>query len=197
MRDALELELRQLPGVSFVSFSDQGGATFIDLVVGPGTEHAKVREEAARCVVNHLEGPAKISVYTYATPEPAPAQEIAQASEASQADQRVKLVMVLPSDGGAAIEVQLSRGSERSSAKAVAGDTAALGRAVLEALRSLGAQVPFDVIGFHALPADWGSGLLAVLRDTTNGELRRGVASGRSPADAAARAVLAALNRSL
>ena len=41
------------------------------------------------------------------------------------------------------------------------------------------------------------AGLLAVLRDTTTGELRRGVASGRAPADAAARAVLDALNRSL
>ena len=36
MEDALELELRQLPGVSFVSFSDQGGATVIELLVRPG-----------------------------------------------------------------------------------------------------------------------------------------------------------------
>ena len=38
---------------------------------------------------------------------------------------------------------------------------------------------------------------MAVLRDTRTGELRRGVANGHTPADAAARAVLHALNRSL
>jgi hypothetical protein len=186
MKDALELELRQLPGVSFVSFSEDEGATFIELVVRPGTEHAKVREEAARCVVNHLERPAEIRVY-----DPPPEQPVPTRAG------RVRLVLVLPSDGGAAIEVQLSRGAQRYASRAVAGDTAAIGRAVLEALRGLGAHAPFDVVAFHALPSDWGAGLLAVLRDTGTGELRRGVASGRAPADAAARAVLDALNRSI
>ncbi|MGH9105540.1 MAG: hypothetical protein ACRDZX_06820 [Acidimicrobiales bacterium] len=189
MKDALELELRQVPGVSFVSFSDDGGdAGFIELVVSGGAEHDKVRDEAARCVVNHLEGPADIRVYGPPGEEPPPAPPVGT---------RVKLTLVLPSDGGAAIEVQLSRGPQRCASRAVAGDTTAVGRAVIEALRGLGASVPFDVVGFHALPSDWGAGLLAVLRDAATGELRRGVATGRAPADAAARAVLAALNRSL
>ena len=64
MKDALELELRQLPGVSFVSFSEDEGTTFIELVVSPGTEQAKVRDEAARSAVNHLEGPAEIRVFS-------------------------------------------------------------------------------------------------------------------------------------
>jgi hypothetical protein len=186
MKDALELELRQLDGVSFVSFADEDGTSLIELVVTPGTEHAKVRDEATRCVVNYLEAPAEIRVFS---PPPEQPQLPGRGS-------RVRLVLVLPSDGGATIEVQLSRGSQRYATKAVAGDTAAVGRAVLEALRGLGVHAPFDVDGFHALPSDWGAGLLAVLRDTTTGELRRGVASGRAPADAAARAVLDALNRS-
>lgn len=187
MKDALELELRQLPGVSFVSFADEEGTSFIEIVVSGEAEHAKVRDEAARCVVNYLEVPAEIRVFG------PPPDQPAVVNRAS----RVRLVLVLPSDGGAAIEVQLSRGAQRYSAKAIAGDTSAVGRAVLEALRGLGVQAPFDIVGFHALPSDWGAGVLAVLRDTTNGELRRGVATGRAPADAAARAVLAALNRSL
>jgi hypothetical protein len=186
MTDALELELRQLPGVSFVSFSDDEGTTFIELVVAAGTDHVKVREEAAHCVANHLDGPAEIRLYNPPPEPPSPTRS-----------GRVRLVLVLPSDGGAAMEVQLSRGSQRSASTAVAGDTAAIGRAVVDALRGLGAHAPFDVVGLHALPPDWGAGLLAVLRDTTTGELRRGVASGRAPADAAARAVLDALNRSL
>jgi len=106
-------------------------------------------------------------------------------------------VLVLPTDGGAVFEVQLSRGRQLYATKAVAGDTAAVGAAVIEALRGLGAHAPYDVVAFHALPDAWGAGVLAVLRDTNTGELRRGVASGRAPADAAARAVLDALNRSL
>lgn len=186
MKDALELELRQLPGVWFVSFADQDGLTVIEIVVGPGTEHARVREEATRCAVTHLEEPAEIRILVPPREQPVPARR-----------ERVKLVLVLPSDGGAAIEVQLSRGFQRYSTRAVAGDTAAVGRAVVEALRGLGASAPFDVVSIHALPSDWGAGLMAVLRDTTTGELRRGVATGRAPADAAARAVLAALNRSV
>lgn len=187
MKDALELELRQIPGVSFVSFADEDGASSIELVVTVGTEHARVHDEAARCAVNYLEAPAEIRVFG-PPPEQAPM---------TSRGARVRMTLVLPSDGGAAIEVQLARGSQRYATKAVAGDTAAVGRAVLEALRGLGAQAQFDLVGFHALPSDWGAGLLAVLRDTTTGELRRGVASGRAPADAAARAVLDALNRSL
>lgn len=186
MKEALELELRQLPGVLFVSFSEDEGTTFIELVVSPGTEQAKVREEAARCAVNHLDGPAEIKVFTPPRRQLLPVK-----------GERVRLVLVLPSDGGAAIEVQLARGSQRYASRALAGDTASVGRAVIEGLRGLGAHAPFDLVGFHALPSDWGAGLLAVLRDTTTGELRRGVASGRAPADAAARAVLDALNRSL
>ncbi len=79
----------------------------------------------------------------------------------------------------------------------MAGDTLAVGRAVLQALRGLGADVPFDVVGLYALPSDWGAGLIAVVRNSRTGELRRGVANGHSPADAAARAVLHALNRSI
>lgn len=184
--DALELELRQLLGVSFVSFSEEDGATVIELVIVPGTEQSRVRDEATRCAINHLEGPAKVKVlFPPRQAEPPPGTG------------RVKLVLVLPSDGGPAIEVQLERGSHHYVSRAVAGDTASVGRAVIEALHGIGAHAPYDVVGFHALPSEWGAGVLAVLRDTTTGELRRGVASGRAPADAAARAVLNALNRAI
>ncbi|HXW80983.1 MAG TPA: hypothetical protein VEJ84_15880, partial [Acidimicrobiales bacterium] len=127
MKDALELELRQIPGVSFVSFAEEEGASFIELVVAVGTEHAKVRDEAARCVVNYLEAPAEIRIFG------PPAEQ----APAAHRGARVRLLLVLPSDGGAAIEVQLSRGAQRYATKAAAGDTAAVGRAVLEALRGL------------------------------------------------------------
>jgi hypothetical protein len=186
VNEALELELRQMPGVVFVSFSENEGTTYIELVATPLSEHARVRDEAARAAVNHLEGPAEIRVLAPPEDETAPLR-----------GDRVGLLVVPPSGGDAAIEVQLSRGGQLSASRAIAGDTLAVGRAVLEALRGLGAIATFDVVGFHALPSDWGAGLLAVLRDTRTGELRRGVANGHTPADAAARAVLHALNRSL
>jgi hypothetical protein len=188
MMDALELELRQLPGVVFVSFSeDEVTGSYIELVVAPGTDHAKVREDATRCVTSHMERSTEIRVWSPPSGEPAPPPR----------GGRVRLALLLPSDGGASIEVQLTRGPQHSISRALAGDTEAIGRAVIEALRGLGANAPFEMVGLHALPSDWGAGLLAVLRDTSTGELRRGVASGLAPADAAARAVLDAVNRSI
>jgi hypothetical protein len=184
--DALELELRQLPGVSFVAMAEEKGTVLIELLVSSGTEQARVRDEAARCAANHLEGPTEIRVVTQPREQPVATR-----------GGRVKIVLVLPRDGGASIEVHMSRGTQHCVRRAVAGDSASMGRAVLDALRALGAHAPFEVVGFHALPAEWGAGVLAVLRDTVTGELRRGVASGNAPADAVARAVLAALNRSL
>jgi hypothetical protein len=189
VNEALELELRQLPGVWFVSFSEGDGTTFIELVVSPATEHLALRQEAVRAAVNHLEGPAEVRVFT---PEGAGGQPAAL-----ERGERVGLQVVLPTDGEAAIEVQLTRGEQRYASRATAGDTLAVGRAVLQALRGLGTDVPFDVVGLYALPSDWGAGLIAVVRNIRTGELRRGVANGDSPADAAARAVLHALNRSI
>lgn len=190
MMDALELELRQLPGVVMVSFSeDDVTGAYVELVVAPGTDHAKVREEAARCVTSHMERSAEVRVCSPPPEEPARAKPVGTG--------RVRLSLLLPSDGGASIEVRLTRGHQEAASKALAGDTEAIGKAVIEALRGLGAKAPFEMVGIHALPSAWGSGLLAVLRDTSTGELRRGVASGLAPADAAARAVLDALNRSI
>ncbi len=62
MNEALELELRQLPGVLFVGFAEDEGTTHIELVAMPSSEHARVRDEAARAAVNHLDGPAEIRV---------------------------------------------------------------------------------------------------------------------------------------
>ncbi|GEM_PF-3423832 len=184
--DALELELRQLPGVLFVALADRDGSVVIELVASQGADEARLREEAAHCVARHLEEPADIRVLSQPRERPPAAR-----------GGRVKLVLALSAEGGPAIEVHLSRGSQRCTQRAIAGDTASVARAVIEGLRRLGAHAPFEVVGLHALPPDWGAGLVAVLRDTATGELRRGVASGPTPADAAARAVLAALNRSL
>lgn len=184
--ESLELELRQLPGVLFVSFSHDEGTTCIELVATPQSEHTELRDKAARAAVHHLEGPAEIRILVPPDNHAVPAR-----------GPRARLHVVEPGEGDAAVEVQLSRGRQRSASSALAGDTLAVGRAVLEALKGLGAMASFDLVGLHALPSEWGAGLLAVLRDTRTGELRRGVANGRTPADAAARAVLHALNRSL
>ncbi|HYA44799.1 MAG TPA: hypothetical protein VED59_04270, partial [Acidimicrobiales bacterium] len=180
------LELRQLPGVSYVGLGEHEGTMLIELLVSVGTEQEKVRDEAARCASNHLEETAEIRILTQPRAQPVPTR-----------GGRVKLALVLPSEGEAFMEVHLTRGSQRCVRRAVAGDTVSVGRAVLEALRGLGAHAPFEISGIHALSPDWGAGVLAVLRDTATGDLRRGLASGHSPGDAAARAVLAALNRFL
>jgi hypothetical protein len=183
--DALELELRQLPGVSFVAIAEREGTTFVELLARHGTDRTRLRDEAAHCAARHLEEPAEIQILDQPRDRPVATR-----------GGRVKLVLALSAEGPM-VEVHLSRGSQQCVRRAMAGDTESVARAVIEGLRSLGAHSPFEVVGLHALPPEWGAGLVAVLRDTATGELRRGVASGPAPSEAAARAVLAALNRSL
>ncbi len=184
--DALELELRQLQGVSFVALAERDGTTFIELLARHGTDRARLRDEAAHCATRHLEEPAEIHVLDQPRDRPVVTR-----------GGRVKLVLALSADGGPTVEVNLSRGSQQCVRRAMAGNTESVAQAVIEGLRVLGAHAPFEVVGLHALPPEWGAGLVAVLRDTATGELRRGVATGPAPSEAAARAVLAALNRSL
>lgn len=185
MTDGLELELRQLAGVLFVSFSEDEAGAHVEIVADPSADRARILKEATVSVSSHLDGLAEVRIY------PAPGGGPA----ACQTGGRVRLDLAPAAGNGATVEVRLSRGKDRSLIKAVASDTAAVGRAVLEALRGLGAFVPYDLVGIYALPSGWGAGLVAVLRNTNTGVLQRGVASGGVPAEAAARAVLNALNR--
>lgn len=187
--DALELELRQLDGVTFVAFGERDGATLVELAAGASSGPAAevLRSDALRVALAHVEGPVVVEIY-----DGSPGAPVGRTSE-----NRVQLLLTLPVDDSGAVEVHLARLDRRASAHAEGGHPAAVAEAVLVALGRLGLRVPFSLVGVHDLAPEMGAGTLVVLRDDLSGELRRGLAAGRTTAECAARAVLNALNRYL
>ena len=113
---------------------------------------------------------------------------------------RVGLVLVLLGVRGAPpLKFQVVMRRSVFASRAVAGDTLRSGGPSSNSAKGPPALLPsFDVVGFACPAAGPGARGCSRRRGTgRTGELRRGVADGHTPADAAARAVLHALNRSL
>jgi hypothetical protein len=176
--DALELELRQLAGVTFVGFGERGGALVVQLVTDGSSDEAEIRERATRLAQAHIEGEVIV--------------EIGQTRGGSGG--RVQLMTVLPWPEDNAIEVHLTRAGRNAVGRATRGGPEDAAAATLEALRGLGVEVPFHVVAAVPLPATGAHGVVVVAL-TGPDEARHGVAAGPSLEEAAARATLHALNR--
>src|SRR5205823_14006615 len=87
--DPLELELRQLAGVTFVGFGERGGALVVQLVTDGDVDEAEIRERAMRLAQAHIEGEVVV--------------EVGQSRGGSAG--RVQLMAVLPWPEDNAIEV--------------------------------------------------------------------------------------------
>jgi hypothetical protein len=170
----------------FVAFSEQQGATLVELGVAPPVDVDALRVEALRVALSYLEGPVVIDVV-----------ETQDRLVVARADLRVQLLLTLPVPGERRVEIHLAHQARRTTADAVTGDRLSVATAVIEGLGRLGLPVPFETVAAHALPPDLGSGALVVLRDRVTGQTRRGIAGGRSLEDSTARAVLNGLNRYL
>jgi hypothetical protein len=184
--DALELELRQLDGVGYVSFPERTARTVIGLGVHPGADPAEVTVEAHRLAVRHLEGPIEVEIVGE---EPAPVVR--------RSGMRVRLLLSLRQNGDDRVELHLAQGERRVVVEAEATDSVAVASQVLRALKDLGYSSPFVVDAVPDLSPELGSGSLVVLRHPLTGQRRRGLANGATSAEAHARAVLNALNRYL
>lgn len=183
MTDALELELRQLEGVTFVAISERDESIVIELFAASGASRESLRDESLRLARSHLDRPALVEFTSVGTPLSGPG--------------RVKVVVVLPWPERTEVEIHLAWGHQRVSVSAPAGDLTAVVRATLQALGNLGFDLPFDVVATKTLGLEVGGGSLVVLKAHDGGELRRGIAGGRSTEESAVRATLHALNRFL
>jgi len=183
MIEALELELRQLDGVTFVAVTEQEGSVLIELFTDNSVSKESLREEALRLARSHLDQPAVV--------------EFAETGRAPEGPGRVKVVVVLPWPERGEVEIHLAWGHHRVSVPASAGDLAAVSRATLAALEKLGFETPFEVTAARSLGLDVGGGSLVVLQARDGAELRRGIAGRRSSEESAVRATLHALNRFL
>lgn len=174
--DALELELRRLPGVTFVSLAQIPGALFqIELVTSNLVDGPALRERATAAARAHLDEPFTVELVGIERPP------------------RVRLLGVSRTDA-AEVEVHLAFQGNDAVGSAPSLDPAGVSRATLDALVRLGAELPFRFETAATFEHDRGAGVLVVLADAD--ACRYGAASGDLDA-ATARATLAALNRHL
>lgn len=186
--DVLELELRRLPNVSYVGFLDRPDALLVQLLALGAPDANGLRAAAERCCRSHLDRPFVV--------------EIAGATRPTRI--RIIDVRTSPGDDGSGraaeseseIEVHLSYEGVRTIGRAKAGDPSAAAAATFDALKRLGARVPFRVEAAALFEHTMGEGVMLVLGSTTAGE-RYGVAAGETVEVAAVRATLHALNRYL
>jgi hypothetical protein len=179
--DALELELRLIPGVRMVGFGERGGVLLVQVGVGEDADEHELRQRAAAVAAAHLDEPHVVEVI----------------GEAGREGERVRVlaVVVLPD---LEVEVHLARGGRRTIGRRRGADevNAAVG-SVLDALEALGLDVPFKPGWSGSLPDPSGQAIAVSLEATDGTSIRWGVAVAPSPADAAVRATLDALNRHL
>lgn len=183
--DLLELELRQLPGVCLVTFDERGDGLVVQLGVEPGCDVAYVRDRATRATDAHLDRAALVEVVGDGAP--------AGVGESRRV--RLLATITLPD---AEIEVHLAIGDRRTIGRQQDADPAAAAvAATLEALAAMDMAVPFALRWVGPLGDGTGSAIAVSLKASDNSGGRYGVATGPTPAEGAARATLAALNRFL
>jgi hypothetical protein len=175
--DGLELELRQVPGVAFVSVHDHDdGTPRIQAVAESAAKTPAVRDQVDEILAARLSSPAKVEFVS-------PPRE------------RVEVVGVF-ADGDRVV-VALRHGERTIRAKSRSAEAADIVEATLAALAELGADVPFRFEAAAAFEHADSSGYLVML-DSHNGiGPRYGVARGPEEGVAMVRATLSALNRHL
>ena len=179
--DALELELRQIPGVRVVGFGDREGTCVVQLGVTGEVDQEDLGRRATQLAQTHLDQPAVV--------------ELVAEGRAAAERVRVLAVIILP-DGE--IEVHLAKGGQRTVGRRRAQDEVASAVAgALAALEELGLAVPFQAGWAGPLGDPSGQAIAVSLEATDGAGTRWGVAVGPTPAEAAVRATLDALNRHL
>jgi hypothetical protein len=185
--DDLELELRRLPGVLGIGFSQEDGVVIVHVqAVAPHGLAALRRKivQRARAFVDRT-----LVI------------DIQEASASKPSDRgRVKLVGVRVQEFTQDLEVHLAHQGVHTIGRATAGSPHDAVDATLQALYDLGADLPFQKIEAASAPVDDDShqAVIVILEpeDDARGT-RYGVARGETMEEAAARATLHALNRYL
>jgi hypothetical protein len=195
--DELELELRQLAGVSFVGFGQRGAAVLVEVGVQPGADRAVVTEAARRVAAGHLAGEVVVEVTSPPRPAPVAAPSGPPEGWSQRPDLRVQLVLTVLLSETPEVELHLAHAGRRVAVVATLGDRRGTARATIDGLTRLGFHVPFSVEWAEPLTVGEGDGTIVVLRHSVTGELRRGLSTARTTEESGARAVLNALNRYL
>lgn len=182
--DRLELELRRLPGVSGVGFTDEDDVLVVHVEASLTSGLAALRRQ----VVQHARAAVARPVVV----------DIHEVTASSAERGRVKLVAVRIERFTQEMEVHLAHRGVHTVARAAAGSPTDAVDATLQALSELGAELPFKVEAAAApVSNEAEQAVIVILEPADDGGTRYGVARGSTVEEAAARATLHALNRYL
>lgn len=184
--DALELELRRLPGIVGVGFSEEDGVVVVHVLAAMPDGIAALRRRVVQAARGLVERAIVIDL-----------QEVRNAPATERG--RVKLVAVRVEQFSQDLEVHLAHRGVHTVGRAAAGSPMDAVGATLEALSGLGAELPFRAEAASAPLADEAEQAVIVIlepEDDARGT-RYGVARAQTVEEAAARATLHALNRYL
>ena len=176
-RETLESALRRLPEVLYVGFEQLDSSVTVQVLPVEDADREALKKDVQQLCEAHLCGRFVVDVGGEARPA------------------RVRLLDVEVTDGDEVV-VQLGYGGLCQSGRSAGAAPSAAVEATVDALSKLGTPVPFRMEAAALFEHAVGEGVMVVLGSDGEGP-RFGVASGRDPAQAGARATLHALNRYL
>lgn len=224
--DDLELELRRLPGVRAAGFTERDDLLLVQVQVTGDRPPANLPVQATRIAYRHSDKPIALEVVRWRTGEDTASSRVrgtqdddetvgaaittaapgAASTEPErgpdQAEERVRLLAVLTFPDTDELEVHLTYGGRRIIGRATA-SRGVLGvvEATLDGLREFAPDLHLTPVWAREMegsgPGDGDVHLVSCELHTAEGGRRNGLASGASPIEAAARATLHALNRTL
>lgn len=222
--DDLELELRKLPGVRAAGFTERDDMLLVQIQVAGDEPTANLSQQAARIAYRHAEKPVALEIVRWkivhapAAPTPltagsdsaAPPSDVAPAAQSEadattgadgddEAHQRVRLLAVLTFPDTDELEVHLTFGGRRIIGRGQAsGGVTAAAQATLDGLKSFAPDLDPKLFWANEITDPHGDGTF-VVACSVHLEVgpRLGISAGVSRIEAAARATLQSLNRSL
>jgi hypothetical protein len=185
--DDLELELRRLPGVLSVGFSETEGLVIVELQAGPEAPEELARN-ATLLAVEHLGDHTAVEIVRWGDGPPGP-NEV-----------RLRLVEVTSDPAVGELAVHLALGDERAVGRASsAHGLLGVVEATVFAVRTFLPELTY-LPGWARTIETTPERRFIVVASVTDPEARshlRAAAEGENPLDAAARATLATLNRTI
>ncbi len=211
--DDLELELRKLRGVRAAGFTERDDVLIVQVQVANGDVEPNLPVAATRIAYRHSEKPVALEIVRWrpapsgrppvgpAPVAPAPATTAPPPAPAAAPgrEPRVRLLAVLTFPDTDELEVHLTFAGRRVIGRGAArGGPLGVVEATIDGLAALVGPLPYRPAWARPLPAEGDRGaLVAVGLGGGDDVARYGLAGGASEIEAAARATLHALNRTL
>jgi hypothetical protein len=185
--DLLELQLRRLAGVIAVGFVETDGVLVVELQAG-AEAYDELARDATLLAVEHAEGPVAVELVRWGDGAP------------PQRESRLLLVEITTDPGAGELTVRVARGDDEAIGRAsTAGGLPAAVEATVYAVRTFLPELTYLPGWARTVETTPDRRFLVVasVTDPLARTHRRGVAEGDTPVEAAVRATLAALNRTI